>query len=286
MRPTGTSVIALVVAVLLLGACGSPDRSRDAGTSAPIPTPVEIAVLGDFGDGGRGQYAIAETLRAEVRERDVRLLLTTGDNFYSDDVDVIWDTPYGWLEEEGIGVVAAWGNHDVETETRVSLVQEALQPPGRWYSTDLGAGRLIVLDSTQVDSAAQTSWLEDELGSSDEPAVVVFHHPAFSCGTHGSDESVQEQWMPLIEQHSVSLVLNGHEHNYQRFELDDTTYVVTGGGGATLTSMQTCSSETPEPVAFEDGVFHFLIMEVSDTAISVEAVAPGGEILDEFSVDY
>lgn len=284
---TWSRVIAILAAgVLALGACQDSEPTDHAGSTGPLDLPIEMVVIGDFGDGGQSEYAVANEVRDTVESRDVSVFLTTGDNFYSDDVEAVWDRPYGWLDEEGVTVLAAWGNHDIETETRVGLVQEALDPPGRWYAVDLGPGDLIVLDSNLVGDSSQTEWLEDELEGSDPPTIVVFHHPAFSCGVHGTDDKIQANWVPLFEEHEVTVVFNGHDHNYERFVIDDTTYVVTGGGGRRLTPANACPAGTPEPVARDYETHHFIVMEISDTLLSAQVIAADGTSIDAFDIDY
>ena len=47
--------------------------------------------------------------------------------------------------------------------------------------------------------------------------VVFFHHCAFSTtNSHASDGGVQAAWVPLFEKHQVDLVINGHNHVYER----------------------------------------------------------------------
>jgi 3',5'-cyclic AMP phosphodiesterase CpdA len=244
-------------------------------------------VIGDFGDGGSAQGEVADSMRETTIERDIALLVTTGDNFYSNDIERIWDEPYSWLEDRSIEVAAAWGNHDVVSEMRRQLVQASLGPPGRWYSAPLGPeGRLIVLDSNHVDDSRQSDWFESELEEAGAPTVVIFHHPPYSCGSHGNEDAIHEEWLPLIESDDVELVLSGHEHNYQRFEVGTTTYVVTGGGGRGLTDLGECSSDTPRPMASDDERHHFLLMDVDGKSIAIEAIAADGSTIDRFEIDY
>lgn len=252
----------------------------------PIALPVQIAVMGDFGDGGTAQYEVAESMRRVAADRDVTLLLTTGDNFYSDALSQIWHQPYGWLEDQGIRVAAAWGNHDLESDRRRELVEEILKPPGRWYSAELGTGKLIVLDSNRVDDESQTEWLKSELGRATEPIVVAFHHPALSCGLHGSTPSVRTNWVPLFDEHEVSLVVNGHDHHYERFVAGPTTYVVTGGGGRHLRPKASCPRDTPEPEVGDYDTYHFVLLEITDSKISAEVLGADSETIDRFSIDY
>lgn len=256
------------------------------GQMGVLPMPVTMVVIGDFGVGSDAQYQVAEAIRDRVANTAVDVLVTTGDNFYTDDLDLIWEGPYGWLDDEDIDVAAAWGNHDIESAKRRQNVELTLGPPGNWYSADMGNGKLIVLDSNRVDDPEQTRWLIDELDEAAAPVVVAFHHPSFSCGYHGSDPSVQERWVPILSEHPVVLVLNGHDHDYQRFVVDRQTYVVTGGGGQRIRPAGECPDGTPDPRVANHSDNHFVILEVAPSSLSVEVVAVDGEILDEFEIDY
>ena len=47
--------------------------------------------------------------------------------------------------------------------------------------------------------------------------LAYWHHPAFWSGTeHGSDDRMRDLWR-LLYRAGVDVVLNGHEHNYERF---------------------------------------------------------------------
>ncbi|MDP8959979.1 MAG: metallophosphoesterase [Actinomycetota bacterium] len=225
-------------------------------------------------------------MRAFSSEHHVRAIITTGDNFYTDDVEAVWDRPFGWVEKDRIPVWPSWGNHDLETAERRRLVEEELSPPGRWYARDLGQATVMILDGNQPSDAGQLGWLENMLASRvQRPVIVVAHQPPLSCSEHGSTPVLQELWVPLLERFAAELVLSGHDHNYQRFRQSGITYVVTGGGGAGLYAMEACPRGTPPPLAADDAHHHFLVLSVTEDLIQVEARAADGQVLDRFSVD-
>ncbi len=212
------------------------------------------------------------------------VLVTTGDNFYSDAIDRIWTDPYGWTSARGIPVYAAWGNHDVETTKRVALVQEHLAPPGRWYRVELNGATLVVLDSNQVESEEQLAWLETTLAETAGPTIVVFHVPAHSCGVYGPNASILDRWVPVFERHGVDLVLNGHEHDYERFRVGLINYVVTGGGGQGIRPIPGCREGTPAAVVVNDTDHHFVLLQIRRGVVQVSAIAADGEVMDEVLV--
>ncbi len=111
-----------------------------------------------------------------------------------------------------------------------------------------------------ISGGKQTRWLERRLG---EPRarhdfdfiVVFFHHCAFSTtNAHASEGGVRDAWVPLFEKHQVDLVINGHNHVYERTDAilknsvrrtvpigehtdptrDGIVYVTAGGAGKAL----------------------------------------------------
>lgn len=103
---------------------------------------------------------------------------------------------------------------------------------------------LLILDRLETELA--------QAAASGAPWIVtVFHHPPYSRGPHHSDLAIRADWVPLLEQHGVDVVLNGHNHNYQRThpllghtatqtnttdyeEGEGIVYVTTGNGGRKL----------------------------------------------------
>jgi 3',5'-cyclic AMP phosphodiesterase CpdA len=110
---------------------------------------------------------------------------------------------------------------------------------------------VVVLDSTcdKVEGGCaadspQVQWLRADLAASTARCTVaLFHHPRFSSGEHGSDTAVAAIWDALYEA-GADLVLNGHEHSYERFAPQDPQgrpddargimELIVGTGGAAL----------------------------------------------------
>jgi acid phosphatase len=147
------------------------------------------------------------------------------------------------------------------------------------YEKDLPGVQLLFLDANHPD-AAQARWLDAAL-SRPGPRfrVVLFHQPAWSCGPHGSTAAVDQQWVPVIESHHVALVLNGHDHDYERFTSGGgVTYVVTGGGGQTLYPLLPCFQTPPENARAE--THHFTGVEVTGATMTLTAVDSEGNVID------
>src|SRR6185295_8696723 len=50
--------------------------------------------------------------------------------------------------------------------------------------------------------------------------LAYFHHPRYSSGEHGNEGGVQTIWEALYAA-GAELVLNGHDHSYERFAPQD-----------------------------------------------------------------
>ena len=64
-------------------------------------------------------------------------------------------------------------------------------------------------------------WLRAEL--SDNPTActaVIWHRPLFSSGRNGDNPDMRDVWRALYE-FNVDLVINGHDHSYERFAPQD-----------------------------------------------------------------
>jgi Icc-related predicted phosphoesterase len=272
-------LIAGLIALALTG-CG-PERGPDTTiTGLDLPTGESILVVGDWGTGTESQQEVAEAMATYAEDREIAAILTTGDNFYSDDAEQIMK-PFDWAREREIPFLISLGNHDVESQERVELIEETFADQPAWWAHEWGPIDIVILDSTQVASGRQMEFLLDTTAASDDPTIVVFHHPPLSCGSHGDDEAVGARWVSRFDD-DVFLVLSGHEHNYQRFESEGITYVVTGGGGAALTELSACGTNHPPRIAGED-VHHFAALELADT-VNVDVIDADGTVIDAFSL--
>jgi hypothetical protein len=262
-----TLLVALGVALALTGQSAAATR---------------ILAVGDFGVGGATERATGSAMRAWEKDNRANLLLTLGDNDYTQSPAAFrrnWSDSFGWLRNAGVWWRGALGNHDV-------LVNEGLyergplRMPAKYYESSRPGLDIFVLNSNSVGKT-QTRWLERRLAASTAKwKIAVFHHPAYSCGGYLSNPAVVSRWVPLFEQYGVNLVLNGHDHDYQRFAPHNgVTYVVHGGGGQELYSLQPCPAGYPAR-AFGSSSHGFLSIVVGDSALRVRSVNMAGHVID------
>ncbi len=251
-------------------------------TTTEIPHVGDLLVMGDWGSGTTSQGAVADAMHRYAEVNEVTAILTTGDNFYSDDAESLME-PYLWAEEAAIPFWVTWGNHDVESETRIEVINETFGDPPRWAVFEWGGVDVVVLDSNQITSPEQAAFFLSAMAASVEPAIVVMHHPPYSCSHHGSTTELVNQVVGALDE-DVFLVLSGHDHNYQRFDHDGVSYVVTGGGGNAIYPIEECPANHPEPLAGAE-LHHFLAIDQDDEQVIVTAIDVSGDTIDQMSLD-
>lgn len=260
----------------------STSQSLTTSTSAVDRDVGALLVMGDWGAGTEPEGAVAGAMQRYAEDNDVAAILTTGDNFYSDDAEFLMQ-PYGWAETQGLEWWITWGNHDVESDSRIAAVNGTFGDPPRWELYPWGSIDVIVLDSNQVGSAAQAEFLNDTLAGSSRPTIVTMHHPPYSCSRHGSTTKVIDQIVANLDD-DVILVLSGHDHAYQRFEKDEVGFVVTGGGGGKIYPLTECPSDHPNRIAGAE-LHHFLVLEQDEGVVVARAMDVNGSVFDETSFE-
>ncbi|HEY0635726.1 MAG TPA: metallophosphoesterase family protein [Gammaproteobacteria bacterium] len=228
---------------------GGPDYSFVTAPPAGSASPLRFWVQGDPGryhDGSRAVHAAMRTWVA-AHPRDKRppldLWLTTGDNGYPSGRDqdyqqALFDAYPELLRT--IPYVPVYGNHDARRLAFFRLFTFPEQGEGggvpsgtpHYFAFDYGNVHFIVLDSQESDrgeEGAMMSWLRRDLAATRQMwRIVLFHHPPYTRATHDSDSKadslgrmtdMRENFLPLLEEQGVDLVLTGHSHIYERTPL-------------------------------------------------------------------
>ena len=196
---------------------------------------LKFGVLGDFGTGASSQYQLADQMAKLYARFKYQIVVLVGDNLYGSerpqDFQKKFEIPYKPLLDAGVKFYACLGNHDAREQRYYKL----FNMNGKLYYTfdpkpDV---RFFFLEST-YPVPEQIQWVEQELkASSNDWKIVVFHHPLYSSGErHGSDLRLREVLEPLFLKYNVSVVLNGHDHFYERVKPQKgIQYFVVGSGG-------------------------------------------------------
>jgi len=157
-------------------------------------------------------------------------VFTLGDNAYNVGSSTEYADCYGpsWGRHKA-RTKPTPGNHEYETSGASGYFiyfGSAAGTQGQgYYSYDLGAWHIIVLNSNTscttiscAQGSAQEQWLRSDLQLNSKPCTLAYwHHPRFNSGAaHGNNPAVAPFWSALYE-YGADVVLNGHEHVYERF---------------------------------------------------------------------
>lgn len=116
------------------------------------------------------------------------------------------------------------GNHEYLTSGATPYFEyfgSLAGPAGQgYYSFDVGEWHIVALNSeiNIAAGSAQEVWLKGDLiaHASDLCTLAYWHEPRFSSGEHGNNTFLSAIWQDLYDAH-VEIVLNGHDHDYERF---------------------------------------------------------------------
>jgi 3',5'-cyclic AMP phosphodiesterase CpdA len=121
------------------------------------------------------------------------------------------------------------GNHEYETGGASAFFDyfgSLAGPRGQgYYAFDAGPWRVIALNSEVPagPGSAQERWLRTELETNRSLCTLAYwHRPLFTSGPNGAptDSTPRDLWR-LLSEFGADVVLNGHDHMYERFAVQD-----------------------------------------------------------------
>jgi 3',5'-cyclic AMP phosphodiesterase CpdA len=255
------------------------------GLAQPLVPPdradsLKFAVLGDFGNGEREQFEVAERMWTMRTAFPFDFVLALGDNMYGrqrpEDFVAKFERPYARLLEAGVRFYAALGNHDRPENRDYGAYNMNGQ---RYYTFVRGAVRFVVLDTNMVE-AQQLAWADRTLAAATEPwKIVYFHHPLYSNGgRHGSNVELRVAIEPLLVKHRIPVVFTGHEHIYERSKPQKgVTHFVAGSGGQLRRGDANIGATT---AAAFDQDRAFMLVEVTADRLLFQTISRTGALVD------
>ena len=244
------------------------------------PGSVRFAAIGDMGNGGKDQYAVAAQIVGFHGKFPFDFVLMLGDDLIGgkDPVDYQnkFEIPYKPLLDAGVNFYAVFGNHDVSNERFYKLFNMNGQ---RYYTYKKGNVRFFALDSNYMDPQ-QLTWLEKQLQNSDSDwKICFFHHPLYSSGSfHGSSVELRLLLEPLFTKYGVQIVFAGHEHIYERVKPQNgITYFTEGASGELRKGNLT---KTDMTAAGYDQDCTFMLVEVSGEELYFQTISKAGLTVD------
>jgi hypothetical protein len=278
--------------------------------TAPSLAPDSVgrfAVIGDYGEDSANEARVA----ALIAGWNPDFVITTGDNNYPSGEANTIDKNVGKYYSQFIGnyqgqfgdgspVNRFWpsiGNHDWQSINCRSgscsgPYMDYFTLPGneRYYDVDYGLVHLFALnsignepDGDEPDSV-QGNWLQSALSASESCFDVVFmHHPPYSSGKHGSDEEMQ--W-PFAEW-GAETVMSGHEHSYERLDVNGMPYFVNGSGGRHLYGFDNIGALPAgvTSVARYNDDFGAMLVTVTESGMTSEFFNADGVLIDQYVLE-
>ncbi|WP_237690918.1 phosphodiester glycosidase family protein [Paenibacillus caui] len=191
-------------------------------------------------------------------------------------------------------LVAAVGNHEVTgTSGNGDFLNHFNQPgngldslKGSNFSFDYGDTHFAMLNS-EYQYEEQKEWLRSDLAKTDKKwKVVLFHRGPY--GSIYDTEIVRKEWVPVLDEFHVDLVLNGHDHIYLRNFMKDgaaaetgegTAYVVGGSSGPKFYGL---TRRDWTQFVDEEMTQMYVEVEIDKSSLSVVTKTVGGREVDRF----
>lgn len=202
-------------------------------------------------DADEATAALLDTLPGTV--------ITMGDNAYPNGSETDFADCYGpsWGRHKA-RTRPAVGNHEFLTPGAAPYFQyfgSAAGTPGQgWYSYDVGAWHVVVLNSNCSKNGGcgpedpQSLWLAADLAAHPTDCTLAYwHHPRWSSGVYGNDANMQTYW-DILDAAGADLILNAHALMYERFAPMDASgtpdaagmrQIVVGTGGGSVAGVVT-----------------------------------------------
>ncbi|MDP9205494.1 MAG: metallophosphoesterase [Gemmatimonadota bacterium] len=245
----------------------------------------DIAVCGTSGDEATGRL-VDSLLRVDSVTQVISAVFTLGDNAYPSGAGgVDNDLPRCFSPSWGAGRIMrlihpAPGNHDYDSGSGApyfAYFGQRAGPRGKgYYSYDIGEWHVVSLNSelyferaSASEARQQERWLRQDL--TDHPALCTlayFHRPLFSSGDYGATPQVRLLWN-ILYGGGVDIVLNGHEHHYERFlpqspsgvadSIRGIEQIIVGTGGGQLRGVR--STLAPNSIVQVHG--HFGVLKLT-----------------------
>ena len=267
--PSGRRTALVAGAVVVLAAAACRGTSGGGATSATNPgaawrphTPTAaqrsggcrtvVVAAGDIVN----NVSVADGTGRIAAAQHPALVLPLGDNQYPSGAFSDYRTKYdrtSWGRLKGVSNPVP-GNHEYRTSGAAGYFAYFGHPPA-YYAFDAGCGWRGHALNSEIPLGPQVAWLRRDLAAHPTAAVLAYWHtPRWSSGTeHGSDPGMQPFWGALAGRTGV--VLNGHEHNYERFApVGKVREFVAGTGGSSTYPFGTPIGGSQRRIAHTPGV--------------------------------
>lgn len=295
--------LALVVMTAVVSLLAAIVRADDEASAADTPTPEKkttFAVIGDFGNDSEGQASVVQLIKTKF-EPD--FIVTVGDNNYGPLTQEGYDTVVGKYFHEYIGnytgkhgdgakvnrFFPALGNHDWNRKEDYKAYTTFFTLPGneRYYDFTQGDAHFFIVNSDphepdgREEGSTQYEWLKAKMNASTATWKFVFmHHPPYSSSTqHGSEYDMRWPFAAW----GADAVFAGHDHTYERMDIDGTPYFICGLGGM---SKYEFGDKPPHTAKRHNATFGAMrvMYDANEATFEFWSVAEGGTRFDTLTI--
>ncbi|MCG3137507.1 MAG: 3',5'-cyclic adenosine monophosphate phosphodiesterase CpdA [Phycisphaerae bacterium] len=272
-------------------------------TAPPAGTPFRIVAFGDSGTALEGQNQLAKLIPPYQPD----LVIHSGDLINPtgamEDYPSKFFTPYADLLAR-IAFYPTIGNHDYDTYHGDPLCAIFTLPDNgpsatiseHHYWFDYGDVRFVGIDTNEPFTTLRDQvapWLEQLLADAgDRWKIVYFHHPPYTHGKYAPSGKVRNSLVPIFDRQQVDLVINGHNHMYERShpirngavvtEDQGTVYVVSAGGGSEIYQIP---PDPPDYLVMQNNKLHsFSIIDVTSQQLTFRQIGADNQLMDTFII--
>ena len=272
-----------------------------------------FAAAGDFGCSTNAQNTIEG-----IVQREPELVLPLGDLSYHSSADCWFDITSPLKGK----MMVTLGYHDTQDgPAKMNQYINSFQLDKPYYSYDYKKVHFLIMasQSDYNEGSDQYNFVVQDLEKASqnkdiEWTVVTSYGPFYtSPSTHKAEKDLRDIYHPIFEKYNVDLVLQAHNHNYQRTypisynsagdssepiltnqnttgysnDTDGTVFALVGTGGE---SFYPFSGQAPYVAKQFDGRFGFLDISISNGNPHPKLTGTfydnkGGNALDQFSIE-
>jgi Calcineurin-like phosphoesterase len=271
-----------------------------------------IATVGDISCTSEDNKFHGNETTSAIGQRSINLVLFLGDLAYTNDMQCFLNMT-DELEKVEAHVLIAIENHDINShdgneKTKRQLVEKYHVPSSGYYSASFDNGNIlvVVMNYTGLESgkekelllqdSPQYKFVKQSLeNSAARVKIVVSHAPFMACKCYGQYGQyaqhqplprVYELYNPLFQKTGVSLVLSGHNHNYQRYGVNNVTYLTNGLGGRSFYYVpEKYHDENVQRIFDTDFGYEFSQFTVKTSTIDSKFVSNNGQETDNFVIN-
>lgn len=252
---------------------------------------IIFAVMGDTGSGDEAQRAVAQQMVKQRQQKPFEFVIMLGDNIYEkgekEKIGTHFEQPYKELLNAGVKFYASLGNHDIIKGLEFQTNYKNFNMGGRrYYNFEKASGLLdfFALDTNVMDDK-QLGWLDESLKASKARWKIAFcHHSIYSSAKmHSPYVKLRDKLEPLYVKYGVNAVFAGHSHCYERVKPQKGVHYFTEGASGEI-KKKTLDRKSPLMAFGEDSVNSFLIVQVAENSMTVEAIAADGRLIDSYTI--